>query len=575
MYRGDTYMNFINKLLNKWNALSNKNKKVTIGIAAICVILLLIIIIVIVSVSSKQMAGTNESESGTTSTEIQGTQNSELNSSEMNTSEKEESETLDTGTEDTVNSEDTEASQNTENTENAENTEGSQNTEDIEDPQHQNDGNMNQESGTKVDFEDVIEEANKNSNETQEITYGIDVAKYQGTIDWKEVAESGVDFVMVRVGYRTLKTGEIVADSNAKYNMQEAQKNGIKVGAYFFSTAVTEEEAIEEADWVADYIAEYRITYPVAFNCEGYEDAENRQYGLTKTQRTDIALAFLERIMENGYSPMFYASKNEMEQSAKWEMSRIDKEYKVWVAQYPAIPYPQTSASTYTGAHDMWQYTNQGTVPGIDKPVDVNVAYFGFRTDADAKDEPTTEVVNPDVEALMSFKEVNETVTAKESTNLRDKPSQGEDSKVMYTLKNGETATRTGISDSGWSRVVFNGKTYYAVSSLLTTDLSVKQPNTEEPDTEPDTESGTVIKTQFTEVNEQVTAKEVVNLRTLPSTTNENSEVVAQLKNGEVVARTGINTDLGWSRVEYNGQVLYCVSSYLTVVEEEIENAGE
>ena len=85
---------------------------------------------------------------------------------------------------------------------------------------------------------------------------------------------------MIRVGYRTQKTGEMCVDTNARYNMQEAQKNGIKVGVYFFSSAVNETEAIEEADWVADYISKYQITYPVAFDCEGFTDSASRQYGM-------------------------------------------------------------------------------------------------------------------------------------------------------------------------------------------------------------------------------------------------------------------------------------------------------
>lgn len=422
-----------------------------------------------------------------------------------------------------------------------------------DDPQELIISEKEEKPGVDVDISKVV-----NENETDEVTFGIDVAKYQGTIDWKKVSESGIDFVMVRVGYRTLANGEIVADTNAKYNMQEAQKYGIKVGAYFFSTAISKEEAIEEANWVADYIAKYQITYPVAYNCEGFNDSASRQYNMTKTQRTDAALAFLEKISEHGYTPMFYASKGEMEADAEWETTRIDTLYKIWVAQYPSIAYPNTPASSYTGEHAMWQYTNQGTVAGIEKPVDVNIAYFGYDKTEDAKDKEKPDEVDADVEALMNFTDINETVTAKEKTNLRDKPSQGTDSTVMYTLTNGETATRTGKSSSGWSRVVFNGKTYYAVSSYLTTDLSYKAP-------QPEPDDG--IKTEFTKVNEQVTAKEEVNLRTLPSVTNEESQVVATIANGEIVTRTGINTEVGWSRVEYNGQTLYCVSSYLMPAE--------
>ena len=116
----------------------------------------------------------------------------------------------------------------------------------------------------------------------------------------------------------------------------------------------------------------------------------------------------------------------------------------------------------------------------------------------------------------------------------------------------------SGVSDQGWSRLVLDGTTYYAVSSFLTTDLSYRPP---EPEAQDDG-----IKTQFTPCQEQVTPKIEINLRSIPSVTNPEAVVVATAYAGEVFTRTGINTDVGWSRVEYNGQVLYCVSSYLEVV---------
>lgn len=412
---------------------------------------------------------------------------------------------------------------------------------------------MPEDPGAIVKISEVI-----SSNENDEITFGIDVARYQGTIDWKQVADSGVDFAMIRVGYRTMDTGEITADTNAKYNMQEAQKNGIKVGVYFFSTAISKEEAVEEAQWVVDYISKYQITYPVAFDCEGFEDADSRQYNMTKEERTDAAWAFLNEIREQGYEPMFYAAKDELESDAKWETSRIDAFFKIWVAQYPTAPYPETKSSSYTGKHAMWQYSSKGSVPGIEKSVDVNIAYFGYEKTQDAQDNEAPEHAEADVEALMNFQDVNEKVTAKDRTNLRDMPSQGSESTVKYTLKNGETATRTGISNSGWSRVVFNGSTYYAVSSYLTTDLGYKTPAAEPDDG---------IETDFMAVSDKVTPKDTVNLRTLPSVTNADSKVVVQIVKGDVVTRTGINNELGWSRVVYNGQTLYCVSSYLTSAE--------
>lgn len=417
---------------------------------------------------------------------------------------------------------------------------------------------MSIEQGTEVDVSKLL--SSEAVSETDEVTFGIDVARYQGTIDWAQVASSGVDFAMVRVGYRMDASREIVADSNARYNMQEAQKNGIKVGAYFFSTAVNEEEAKAEADWTADYVSQYQITYPVAYDCEGFERADSAQYGLSAAQRTDIAIAFLNRIYERGYTPMFYSSMNEMAGDAKWETSRIEKTYRIWVSQYPAAPYPQTEKSAYQGTHAMWQYTNRGTVAGISQPVDVNIAYFGYEGIAGALSDETPEEASADVEALIPFTAVEEEVTAKDSTNLRNIPSQGDDSTVVYTLKNGETVRRTGVSDSGWSRLIYNDQTVYAVSSYLTTDLGYQAPKQE---TQEGAGSGDGLKTKFADRNEQVTAKIEVNLRALPSVTNPDAVVVAVLHNGEYATRTGINEDYGWSRVEYNGQTVYAISSYL------------
>ncbi len=184
----------------------------------------------------------------------------------------------------------------------------------------------------------------------------------------------------------------------------------------------------------------------------------------------------------------------------------------------------------------------------------------------------TSETNNPPDEAMEEntividghrFSAVDEKVTAKEATNLRNVPSQGENSQVIITLLNGQIATRTAVSDHGWSQVVYEGETYYAVSSLLTTDLSVKAP---EPTQAPVTDND--IKTEFVACDEIVSAKIEVNLRNIPSTTSENSYVVASIKYGEKIKRTGYNEDHGWSRVEYNGQILYCVSSYIYVIEE-------
>ncbi|MCR5502788.1 MAG: SH3 domain-containing protein, partial [Lachnospiraceae bacterium] len=142
-------------------------------------------------------------------------------------------------------------------------------------------------------------------------------------------------------------------------------------------------------------------------------------------------------------------------------------------------------------------------------------------------------------------------------TNLRDKPSQGEDSTVIYTLPNGETVQRIGLSDSGWSKVVYKDRVLYAVTNYLTTDLEAK------PSPSPENTEDSSVKTKFDTRDEQVTPKDSVNLRKLPSVTDERAEVVATIRKGTVITRTGINEDVGWSRVTYEGQTLYCVSSYI------------
>lgn len=179
-------------------------------------------------------------------------------------------------------------------------------------------------------------------------------------------------------------------------------------------------------------------------------------------------------------------------------------------------------------------------------------------TASENPEQGTADEGEADAGASMNFTVVEETVTAKDATNLRDIPGQGSNSTVLYTLRNGETAVRTGVSDSGWSRLTYDGRTVYAVSSYLTTDLSYQPPAAE------GAESGDGLKTKFADRNEQVTAKIEVNLRALPSVTNPDATVVAVLHNGEYVTRTGINEEVGWSRVDYNGQTLYCISSYLT-----------
>ena len=203
--------------------------------------------------------------------------------------------------------------------------------------------------------------------------------------------------------------------------------------------------------------------------------------------------------------------------------------------------------------------------------------------------------ISPDDEdaALsMTFHEVNETVTPKEATNLRSVPSAADDDTIVVKLKNGQTVTRTGLNDdTGWSRLEYNGQTVYALSRLLTTDLnppaSSEEPSSsamvqenkpsQTPVTNASGTDGNTVTTKdgttitFTPCDDVVSPKMEVNLRGEPSTSQGNDSVHVRLKYGEKVKRTGYqatNDDTGWSRVEYNGETLYAVTSYLFVVEE-------
>ncbi len=431
-------------------------------------------------------------------------------------------------------------------------------------------------SGAEVGFEEGVQDPALNETESQDPAQtsqkvvrsrGIDVSKWQGKIDWQQVADAGVDFAIVRVGFRTTDTGEIKEDPYAAYNLQQAAKAGIQLGAYFFSTAVTEEEAREEARWTADFVAGYPITYPVVYNCEGFLSSDSRMYGISIDQRTDHAMAFLREVEKAGYEAMFHASKSDLTDGVSWDTARIEAEYPVWVAQYPAEPYPQTARSTYYGEHAMWQYTSQGTVPGINAHVDINVAYFSYSETAVPKDPNAAGSSGDtpiDVPLDSSFRDVDELVTAKDVTNLRTEPSSVAPETVTAQLARGQWVRRTGVSTKGWSRLEYNGQTLYAVTSLLLTEDEYQQEENAKQESETETATEPAVTVTYQSVDDRVTAKVETNLRNAPGT--EGTQVVATIRNGEWVTRTGIGSN-GWSRLEYNGELVYALTSYLTTDE--------
>ena len=201
---------------------------------------------------------------------------------------------------------------------------------------------------------------------------GIDVSHHQGKIDWAQVKASGVEFAIIRAGYRGQTSGGIYEDAYFKTNMKGAIANGIKVGVYFYSTAINETEALEEAAWVVKKIAPYSVTYPVVYDFEDFNS--KRCVNVGGAEATRNANTFLNYVKANGYEPMMYANKNDITN----RMSRSSFSCKFWLAHY-------TSQTDYTGNVNMWQYTSKGTVPGISGWVDMNIAYFNYGTVAEPK----------------------------------------------------------------------------------------------------------------------------------------------------------------------------------------------
>lgn len=406
-----------------------------------------------------------------------------------------------------------------------------------------------EEEGTVVEAEELVTESGRSN--------GIDVSIWQGKIDWQKVKNSGIEFAFIRIGYRA-EDGAIYKDEHADYNIQQAQKAGVLVGVYFFSTAVNETEAKEEAGWTLKAIEGYKISYPVVYDCEGFNKSTSRMYDLTVEERTNHAMTFLKAVSDAGYEGMFYGALNELEDATCWNISRIEKKYKVWLAHYSTATYPSKEKPDYADRCDAWQYTNKGSVKGISGNVDMVVCYF-TRKETQAKNpsvsQQTAKVPLTDEEK--TYTAVNEQVTAKDVTNLRDGATTK--SNIVITLKNGEVVTRIGVGKNGWSKLNYNGKIVYAITSYLTTDLTKKEPEPQ-PEKEPPKEYDMVAGHLFTPKNDQVTAKEYVNLRALPT---KESEQVGTLNSGEFLERTAVS-DKGWSRLIYNGQVVYAVTSYLS-----------
>lgn len=269
--------------------------------------------------------------------------------------------------------------------------------------------------------------------------YGIDVSSHNGSIDWAAVKKSGVQFAMIRCGYRGYLTGKIVMDATFEYNILNAYKNGIPVGIYFYSTAVNETEAVEEAAYVTELIKKnsqhgIKVSYPVAYDFEEFynNDERSRAKTLSKSQISSNAAAFLDYIKTSGYTPMFYAGKNPMKDNFE---AFLASRYNFWLANY-------ANATEYAGRFFMWQFTSSGEVGGVQGRVDMNVC--GFE--------------NSDNNPRFS-------ICAKEGAVGYKKPDSSDE--AVLNLKSGEAYLYRNTYSSNFKEVKVDGKYAYVPSSCL------------------------------------------------------------------------------------------------------------
>jgi GH25 family lysozyme M1 (1,4-beta-N-acetylmuramidase) len=200
---------------------------------------------------------------------------------------------------------------------------------------------------------------------------GIDVSYHQGRIDWRAVAGDGIDFVMIRVGYRGYETGLLNLDQRFNIYVNGAINAGLDVGVYFFSQALTAEEAKEEAEFVLNCVAPYDVTYPVAFDWEPTGNETARTNDMNPETLTECAAAFCDTIADAGYTPMIYMSKRLG--LLKYDLSKL-ADYDIWYCEYKDGYNPPEFHYDFK----MWQYADDGETAGIKGNVDLNISFVNY-----------------------------------------------------------------------------------------------------------------------------------------------------------------------------------------------------
>lgn len=222
-----------------------------------------------------------------------------------------------------------------------------------------------EENGAEADADDTeIVDVRDTGEEAQ---MGIDVSKWNGRIDWDRVQNAGIDFAIIRCGYRGSSTGALVEDPYFKENVQGALAAGLKVGVYFFTQATNEVEAVEEASMALALCRDYKITYPIFIDSEG-AGGNGRADGLDMETRTKAVQAFCETVEDAGYASGIYGNRTWFR--TKLRMDPLS-DHLIWLAEYRKTPI-------YGGNYHFWQYTSSGNVDGIEGRVDLDISYLAY-----------------------------------------------------------------------------------------------------------------------------------------------------------------------------------------------------
>lgn len=195
---------------------------------------------------------------------------------------------------------------------------------------------------------------------------GVDVSSHQGEIDWEQVRSAGMEFAIIRIGYRGYTSGGVYADEYARANLEGARAAGLKVGVYFYSQALDEGEALREARFCLDFLDGEALDLPVVFDWE-YAGEDTRSAEMTRDALMACTRTFCREVEEGGYEAMIYFNPHIAENLLTLEELQ---EYPFWLAMY-------TDQMSWPYSVDMWQYTATGSVPGIEGDTDINLWFVG------------------------------------------------------------------------------------------------------------------------------------------------------------------------------------------------------